>query len=164
MNRLNTIAWEIAAWVGGAGLLGAGAIWFFRRKRPTADEVERARRRTLVLSGRIVDGMLLDVCELDGGEGRQLTMLLFSYRIGGVDYECSQDITALRGLLDVAQIRAGFPCSVRYQPGNPQNSIVVAEEWSGIRMGLPALRSYDHREPVEMVSMRAEAARPHAHG
>jgi hypothetical protein len=108
--------------------------------------------------------MLLDVCELDGGEGRKLTMLLFSYRIGGVDYECSQDISALRGLLDVAQIRAGFPCSVRYQPGNPQNSIVVSEEWSGIRMGLPLLRSYDDREPVEMAPMRAEAARPHAHG
>jgi hypothetical protein len=68
-----------------------------------------------------------------------LKMLLFNYRIGGVDYECTQDITQLGGVVDVAQVRAGFPCSVRYQPGNPQNSIVVAEGWSGLRKGLPKL-------------------------
>ena len=144
-----------------AALLGGAATWYFKRKRPSADELERARRRMLVQNGRIVDGMLLDVCELDGGEGHSLTMLLFSYRIGGVDYECSQDISALRGLLDIRQIRAGFPCSVRYQPGNPQNSIVAAEEWSGMRMGLPAMRVFHDPEPVELVPMRA--AQPRAH-
>ena len=70
-------------------------------------------------------------------------MLLFSYRIGGVDYECSQDITDMRGVVDINQIRAGFPCTVRYQPGNPQNSIVVAEEWTGLRVGLPVLPAFD---------------------
>ncbi len=64
------------------------------RKRPTAEELERARRQFLVQSGRLVDGMLLDICEVAAEDGRTLTMLLFSYRIGGVDYECSQDITA----------------------------------------------------------------------
>jgi hypothetical protein len=59
--------------------------------------VERARRQFLVQSGRIVDGMLLDVCEVEAEDGRTLTMLLFSYRIGGVDYECSQDVTDMRG-------------------------------------------------------------------
>jgi hypothetical protein len=67
-------------------------------------------------------------------------MLIFSYRIGGVDYECSQDITLMSGVVDVTRVRAGFPCTVRYQPGNPQNSIVVAEGWSGLREGLPHLR------------------------
>ncbi len=41
------------------------------------------------------------------------------------------------------QVRAGFPCSVRYQPGNPQNSIVVAEDWSGLRANAPVLPTYD---------------------
>ena len=40
-------------------------------------------------------------------------------------------------VVDAAHVRAGFPCTVRYQPGNPQNSIVVAEEWTGLRAGLP---------------------------
>jgi hypothetical protein len=117
------------------------------RKRPTAEELERARRGFLVQSGRIVDGMLLDVCDLDGEDGRILTMLLFSYRIGGVDYQCSQDISTLGELVDASKVQVGFPCSVRYQPGNPQNSIVVGEEWSGLRIGLPALPVHDDPEP-----------------
>ena len=90
--------------------------------------------------GRLVDGMLLDVCEMESTTARTLTMLVYSYRIGGVEYECSQDITLCATIVDPAEVRAGFPCSVRYQPGSPQNSIVVAEEWSGLREGLPDFR------------------------
>ena len=93
-------------------------------------------------SGRLVDGMLLDIYEVEAEDGRTLTMLLFSYRIGGVDYECSQDITAMRDVVDAVEVRAGFPCTVRYQPGNPQNSIVVAEGWTGLRDGLPQLPAF----------------------
>ena len=49
---------------------------------------------------------------------------------------------------------AGFPCSARYQPGNPQNSIVVAEEWSGLRMGLPAHHVHDNPGPIDMSHFR----------
>jgi hypothetical protein len=45
--------------------------------------------------------------------------------------------------VDPAQVRAGFPCTVRYQPGNPQNSIVVAEGWSGLREGLPQFPAFE---------------------
>ena len=160
MTRLGTTAWEIAACLTGAALIGAGAYWYAHRKRPTPEELELARRQFLVQSGRIVDGMLLDVCEIDGADGRKLTMLLFSYRIGGVDYECSQDITLLRNLVDLGQIRAGFPCSVRYQPGNPQNSIVFAENWTGMRMGLPAMPVFGPQKPAERRAARAKQNRP----
>jgi hypothetical protein len=160
MTRISTTAWEIAACLTGAALLGAGAYWYAHRKRPTPEELELARRQMLVLHGRIVDGMLQDVCEIDAADGRRLTMLLFSYRIGGVDYECSQDITQLRNLVDLMQIRAGFPCSVRYQPGNPQNSIVFAENWSGMRMGLPVLPVFGDPQGTEKRMRRAERSRP----
>jgi hypothetical protein len=146
--------WDIAA---GVVLLGAVvplAWWFFLRKRPTAEELERARRLFLVQSGRIVDGMLLDVCDVEAEDGRTLTMLLFNYRNGGVDYECSQDITDMPGVVDLAQIRAGFPCSVRYQPGNPQNSIVVAEQWTGLRIGLPQFPAFEDPEPIDLSHLR----------
>jgi hypothetical protein len=81
-------------------------------------------------------------------------MLLFNYRVGGVDYECSQDITNMRGVVDASQVRAGFPCTVRSQPGNPQNSIVVAEDWSGLRAGLPVLPAYDDPEPLDISHLR----------
>lgn len=162
MDRISTIAWEIAAGLTGAALVGAGAYWLLKRKRPTAEELETARRRSLVQEGRIVDGMLEDVREVDSADGSRLTMLFFSYRIGGVDYECSQDITALRDQVDIEQIRSGFPCSVRYQPGNPQNSIVAAEGWSGMRMGIPAMSRFDGRRPVEVRTIRAKAGSPQA--
>ncbi len=149
MSLLHKDEWEILAGLAVAGLAAAGTAWLVLRKRPTPEEIERSRRQFLVQSGRIVDGMLLDVYNVDATDGRSLTMLLFNYRIGGVDYECSQDITAMLGLLDVTKVRAGFPCSVRYQPGNPQNSIVVAEGWTGLREGLFQLPSFENPDPLD---------------
>jgi len=146
--------WELGAGLGTIVGLAVLGLWLVTRKRPTPEELERARRKFLVQSGRIVDGMLLDVCDVDGDAGRSLSMLLFNYRIGGVDYECSQDITDMGAILDPAHVRAGFPCSVRYQPGNPQNSIVVAEEWSGLRAGLPVPHIYDDPEPNDISHLR----------
>jgi hypothetical protein len=154
MTIPNTNTWEFAADSALIAILGAVGLWLVFHKRPTDEELERARRLFLVQSGRLVDGMLLDICEVDAEDGRILTMLVFNYRIAGVDYECSQDITNMATVLDAAQVRAGFPCSVRYQPGNPHNSIVVAEEWTGLRAGLPVLPAYDEPEPFDMSHLR----------
>lgn len=154
MTLVHITGWQTAAIATGVACLGGFGAWLALRKRPTAEELEQARRKFLVQSGRIVDGMLLDVCEVQNEDGRTLTMLLYSYRISGVDYECSQDVTALQGVVDVAQVRAGFPCSVRYQPGNSQNSIVVAETWSGLRAGLPVLPAFDDPEPIDISHLR----------
>jgi hypothetical protein len=153
MTLLNANTWEIAAAASVLAALLAVGLWLVLRKRPTPEELERARRLFLAHSGRLVDGMLLDVCEVDApvknDAGRTLTMLLYSYRIGGVNYESSQDITDMAGVVDAAQVRAGFPCSARYQPGSPQNSIVVAEDWSGLRAGLPVFPAYEDPDPVD---------------
>jgi hypothetical protein len=154
MNALSINQWEIAAGAGIFILLLALVLWLLLRNRPTAEQIEQARRRFLVQSGRLVDGMLLDICEVEGEDGRNLTMLLYSYRIGGVNYECSQEITHMQDVVDPAQVRAGFPCTVRYQPGNPHNSIVVAEEWTGLRIGLPQLPVFEDPEPPEISRLR----------
>jgi hypothetical protein len=153
MNFDSLHPWMIAT--GLCVLIAAGGLvyWLFFRKRPTAEELERARRSLLVQSGRIVDGTLLDAYEIPGEDGRTLTMLLFQYTIGGVNYECSQDITDLLHVVDVSQVRGGFPCSVRYQPGNPQSSIVVAEQWKGLRAAGPQFRLPSDPEPVDVDSL-----------
>jgi hypothetical protein len=152
---LETIVdWPVAGGLAGGVALGAFAVWLLLRKRPSAEERERERRRFLVQSGRLVDGMLLDVTEVEAEDGRALTMLIYSYRIGGVDYECSQDLTDIRGVVDSGQVRAGFPCSVRYQPGNPQNSIVVAESWTGLRGGIPVIPVYEDPDPIDLSHLR----------
>ncbi len=149
MNLHDPKLWEIAA--GAAVLAGAAAVgaWFIFRKRPSPEEIELARRQFLTLSGRIVDGTLTDLAEIPGPGGSALSMLQYEYRIGGVDYECSQDISLLGDIVSPAAIRIGFPCSVRYQPGSPQNSIVVAEKWSGLRNSIPVLPAYDDPEPLD---------------
>lgn len=137
MTLLTRSTWEAAAGITLVAGMAVGAVLYFRRKKPTEEELERARRKMLAQTGRLIDGMLLDVREITLEDGRPLTMLEYKYRSGGVDYECSQDITSLLSVVDASQMRAGFPCTVRYQTGNPQNSIVIAETWTGLRSTLP---------------------------
>jgi hypothetical protein len=139
---------EIA--VGAVVIAGAAAlgVWLIFRRRPTPEELELARRAFLTQSGRLVDGNLLEVCDVPGDDGRTLTMLIYDYRIGGVDIQCSQDITNMRAILDPADVRPGLPCSVRYQPGNPQNSIVIAEKWSGLRVKSPRTHTGEAPSPA----------------
>jgi len=60
-------------------------------------------------------------------------LLIYHYDVSGVTYEASQDVTHLRHRVDLHTCRIGVPTSVKYDPQNPANSIVVAEEWSGLR-------------------------------
>ena len=140
---MNKSGWEIAGGVAAIAVVGSMVTWLLLRHRASEDELERARRQQLVQFGRLVDGMLLDLCETIGKDGNPLKLLLFNYRIGGVDYECSQDITNMQEIVNPVQVRVGLPCTVRYQPGNPQNSIVIAEGWSGLRDALPRFRTLD---------------------
>jgi hypothetical protein len=149
MNLLNRQTLEVSGGLAVAALLGTAIAWAALRKRPSEEELERTRRGFLVQAGRLVDGMLLDKCDIEVTDGRMLTLLIFSYRIGGVNYECSQDITQIHTLLDNTEVRIGYPCTVRYQPGNPQNSIVLAENWSGLRARIPQLPRFKDPEPLD---------------
>ena len=121
--------------------IGGVTTWLILRRRPTAEEIERERRAQLVRPGRIIDGTILDISELDTptdgttdeGHPREIHFILYKYEIGGVAYECSQEVTTLRDLVNPSELRLGFPCSVRYDIHRPENSIVVAENWSGLR-------------------------------
>jgi hypothetical protein len=125
-------------WTGAAALAlvcaGGAVAWRAMRRRPSAEELERERRALLVRSGRIIDGTILDVIGPDTGQPGDVRFILYQYEIGGVEYECSQDVSALRDVVKAEDLRLGFPCSVRYDIHHPENSIVVAENWSGLRM------------------------------
>lgn len=59
-------------------------------------------------------------------------LLHYTYAISGVSYETAQDVTGLEERLHLARIAAGQIASVKYDPSNPGNSILLADDWSGL--------------------------------
>jgi hypothetical protein len=120
-----------------AALLGYAVL--SRKNKKSPEQLEYERRTELTQGGRIIDGNIIDVHELEDDEtGRQMILLVYSYDVAGVTYEASQDVTHLRQFIDLYSCRLGLPASVRYDPHNPGDSIVISETWSGLRK--PAIR------------------------
>lgn len=130
MNTLRFVS--VAA--GGLAVVAFGFAYVARKSRKPADQRERERRQRINRNGRITDGTVIDVHEVeetDETPGAQL--IVYQYDVAGVQYECSQDVTTLRPYVDLHSCRLGLPASVKYDPQNPGNSIVIAEDWSGLR-------------------------------
>lgn len=107
-----------------AGILGYRA---WKNSRITPEERERLRRTALAARGKLGDASLVDM----RGE-----MVVYSYAIRGVEYTASQDVSSLREYLPAEETLSG-PVWVRYDPKNPANSIVLAENWTGLRPRSP---------------------------
>jgi hypothetical protein len=131
--------------LGGTGL-GVLASTFISRllgRSANPDEIERQRRVYLNQVGRIVEGQITDFVELaesalEEKKGRPTIngprkLVYYSYSISGVSYETAQDITTLDGHAGMDRIIAGLSASVKYDPSNPSNSILIADDWSGLR-------------------------------
>jgi hypothetical protein len=126
-------------------LAASSAYWLYSRRK-TPEERERERRLWLANNGRIIDGTIIDICELPDDHHPKnkkkssaglAQMLIFHYDVAGVTYEASQDVTHLQEYVDPKNCRIGVPASIRYDPQNPGNSIVVAETWTGLRKAPP---------------------------
>jgi hypothetical protein len=104
-------------------------LFVLRRSGP----VERERRRRLKINrtGRLGEATINDI---------QDDTVFYSYQIGGVAYQAAQDVSALRDRLFTQSDRLVGIVSVKYETGNPANSIIVCEQWSGVR---PATRVAD---------------------
>jgi hypothetical protein len=118
----------------GAAAAIVGYALLSRKNKKPEEQLERERRAQLTLGGRIIDGNVIDVLELEDDEsGRQMILLVYTYDVAGVTYEASQDVTHLRQFIDLYSCRLGLPASVKYDPHNPGDSIVISETWSGLR-------------------------------
>jgi hypothetical protein len=116
----------------------SGGVYWLRRRPPSPEERERRRRAYLNRVGRIVEGQILEIREISEhrgprgtGDGRR-TLVYYSYSISGVSYETAQDITGMEERACRAQLISGQPVSVKYDPANPANSILMADDWSGL--------------------------------
>jgi hypothetical protein len=122
----------IFAIIAGLGLLMAIAIGS-RLRRKTPEQRERERRLRISGIGRITDGAVIDVNEMSVNGSEEMQLLVYRYDVAGVSYEASQDVTSLRHRVDLHSCRSGLITSVKYDPTNPGNSIVIAENWNGLR-------------------------------
>ncbi len=124
--------YPILAFGAAAALVGYALL--SRTNKKSAEQVELERRTDLTRGGRIIDGNVIDVLELeDDVTGQQMILLVYTYDVAGVTYEASQDVTHLRQFIDLYSCRLGLPASVKYDPHNPGDSIVISETWSGLR-------------------------------
>ncbi len=121
---------ETAALAAGSAALLGLALWATLRRPLTAEQRERIRRDRLTGQGRIVDGSLLDVLP----NMMHPQMVLYRYRVAGVRYECTQDVSMLAHHVDARGLTAALelPIQVRYLRQNPGDSIVLSEEWNGL--------------------------------
>jgi hypothetical protein len=118
----------------GAGVVAlGGALFMLRGRGKTEEQMELERRERLSAKGRLCDGTVIDVHEVNSEIEIPTQLLIYQYDVAGVQYECSQDVTWLRQFADFHSCRLGLPASVKYDPQNPGNSIVISEGWSGLR-------------------------------
>jgi hypothetical protein len=119
----------------------SGALVWFGGNKKTPEQRETLRRQRISAQGRLTDGTVLELREFDSGDGATAQMVVYSYDLAGVHYECAQDVTPLRSLLDLRSCPIGVAASVRFDPKNPGNSIVAAETWCGLRTAAHATLS-----------------------
>lgn len=108
-----------AASVGGLALI----VWLCLR-RITPEERERRRRLWVNRRLRTWEGFVTDANE---------ETIQYTYDVQGAEYFASQDIRTLRALLPRDPAWIIGPVSVKYEPSNPANSIVICEGWSGLK-------------------------------
>ncbi len=97
----------------------------WKASRITPEERERQRRAALVARGKMGDATLV---EMRGD------LLFYTYEVRGVEYTASQDVSGLKQYIPPDLSVLG-PVGVRYDARNPANSIVLAEQWCGLRGG-----------------------------
>ena len=149
------IGWQF--WLSGAAGLAvavAAGLWWWRHRPRDPEEIERHRREHLSRVGRIVEGEILEITEApaatppapnsakraangsrlagETGSNGTRSLVLYTYSISGVTYEAGQDITGFEQRACLKRVIAGQPASVKYDPSNPGNSMLIADDWSGI--------------------------------
>jgi hypothetical protein len=142
--------WKLVLLMGGAAIAAVTMI-VYAFLRPTADPEAEERKRRLHLNqiGRIAEGQVVELVEHPptpkktrkgfGGAAHPLAevrprhLVSYSYAISGVTYHTAQDITGLESQVRLERLVPGQPASIKYDPSNPVDSILVADDWSGLR-------------------------------
>ena len=107
-------------------VIAAGIFVVLRIRRKPKDK-EKLRRLEVNQNGRLGDATITDISD---------DAIFYEYFVGGLTYSSSQDISQLRAMIPADSHRLiGRPASLKYSVQNPANSILLCEDWSGLRLG-----------------------------
>lgn len=107
------------------GLTASLAVaWIIRRELANRKDPEVRRRELIDKRGRFIEGTVMDYQE---------GVIVYTWSWRGVDYEGSQDCRTLLHRLPESKDSLIGSVTVKFLPGDPANSIVVSESWSGFR-------------------------------
>jgi hypothetical protein len=134
---LGSGAVEVSMLAALAVLLIAGGVWLFLNSRQTAAQRERRRRMAINRVGRMGDATIVDVRDC---------VLFYSYEVRGVAYTTSQDASEFKDQLPSETANLVGPTGMKYSSNNPANSIVICEEWSGLRPAAPQVQEIQAKE------------------
>ncbi|HWZ32203.1 MAG TPA: hypothetical protein VNX18_12755 [Bryobacteraceae bacterium] len=101
------------------------AIYIAMRIHGTPEKREQKRRLKVNRLGRLGDALITEASD---------AAIYYSYSIRGVQYTASQDVSGLRERLPIEPERLIGIASLKYDPRNPANSILICEEWNGLRV------------------------------
>lgn len=117
---------QLAILAGFALALMALGVWIaLRVSQGNPEKREKRRRLHVHRQGRLGDALIVEASD---------TLLYYTYSVHGVEYHASQEIAALRDLLPAEPGRLIGVANLKYSPKNPANSILICEEWSGLRV------------------------------
>src|SRR6266436_5694315 len=105
----------------GGAAVAALAMIVYAFLRPAVNPEEEERKGLFGSSARPMKDM------------RPRHLVSYSYMISGVTYHTAQDITGLESQVRLERLVAGQPASIKYDASNPSDSILVADDWSGLR-------------------------------
>jgi hypothetical protein len=143
--------WKVVLGMAGAAIAAVAMIAYaFFRPAVNPEEEERKRRLHLNQIGRIAEGQIVELVERPSEskkarkrlfrsrarplrDARPRHLVSYSYLISGVTYQTAQDITGLESQIRLERVVAGQPASIKYDAANPSDSILVADDWSGLR-------------------------------
>jgi hypothetical protein len=124
LDRNAQIGMAVAILIG----IAAVVVWLQSRRRKSPEELEKIRRLRVGQTGRVADGVVVELQE---------NTVFYTYKVRGIEYQASQEITHIRHLLPAEEHRLIGAVNLKYIPENPANSIVIGEEWCGLRVSPP---------------------------
>lgn len=100
-------------------------VWIALRVAQRSPEKRERRRRLYVNQvGRLGDALVTEASD---------SFVYYSYSVQGVEYSASQDVSGLGKFLPQEPEKLVGMAHLKYSPKNPANSILLCEEWSGLR-------------------------------